>query len=172
MYISRLHALLVQCNQNSVNNARLVGINALALVKKRVTQEGKDSSDSVIPGYSNKKVPKYYYKNKKARSGSAYSQLDDLVSYEDWREANNLATDKVTYFFTGEMWNSMKVAVLSSNNGVSRVLLGPSGEENIKKFAGLSASKGEFLTPTKSEMLILAKANRDKKINDFRRAGL
>ena len=161
------------CKSNQVSNSRLLGINMLALVKKRVTREGKDSSDSKIPGYSKVPVPSYWYKNKPRRSGAALSVLNDVdyLSYEEWRTANGLNVDKVTYFFTGDMWSSMKVAVISSTGSSAKVLIGPTGEENLKKFGGLTSRKGEFLRPTKSEQDILQRAFVAKKVNDLRAAG-
>lgn len=164
-FSNNINAFINFCESNRVNNARLVGINALALIKKRVLQEGKDSEDSIIPGYSQVDVPAFYYSNKPTRSSSALSLLDDFASYEDWRIANDLAIDKVTYFFTGEMWKSMRVAVL--NEG--RVFIGPTGENNIKKVAGLTSQKGEFLRPTKKEQELLRVAALNKKINDLKR---
>ena len=156
--LRRQEAKLEQFKANEEQLFRVFMTDMLALIKERVIQRGERSDGQKIDGYSTKVVPTWYYQNAEARSQTAYERLGkkygSFASYENWRDVNNLQTEKVDFFFTGKMWKSMTITI--KRNGTGWIgLISPSTIPEQDKVKWLTIQKGEFLKPTEQELTIL-----------------
>lgn len=134
-----------------------VAINAYALVKDRVINEGQDGKGKDLGGYSTNELPTFFYNGKSLNSGGekaiAKAKKEKKgLSYKDFRAANNLQTDHVSLSFTGQMWNDVGVVKqLVEGNKIVTVV----GAKNTKNRNGKTTDDlleynadrfGDFLT--------------------------
>ena len=104
--------------ENTPDMTQTVAATALAVVRDRIQDTGVDSKGVKFKGYSTKEIPAFFYtgkslkKLKKDEFGEDALQQNDMLSYKEWRELNNLQTDHVDLTFTGDMWR--KTAIISA----------------------------------------------------------
>ena len=94
-----------------------VASNLLAQVENRIIQKGEDSEGVKFPGYSTKQVPKYFFYGKSRNAGAdnrVKKSKSPTLSYQGFRQLNNLQTQHVDLYFTGEMWRGTGVAVTTA----------------------------------------------------------
>lgn len=144
-----------------------VALNAYALVKDRVLNDGQDGTGKNLGGYSTNELPTFFYEGKSLNQGGdraiAKAKKEKKgLSYKDWRNANNLETDHVSLSFTGQMWKDIGVVkqLVDGNKIITTV-----GAKNTKNrdgkttddLMGFNANRfGDFLTANKSEEQSLA----------------
>lgn len=173
-YINFLESFIVDCKNSIVEDARQMALDAFALVKRRILETGTLADGSKISGYSEAVVPYWFFRGK----GRSESNLDKLkkkgyfVSYKQFRESNNLRTDHVDLFVTGEFWNSMEESLVSQDGNVIIFIVKPKDEENLKKLEYLSAQKGLILDLSLSEIETIATSMEQRKLERFRRFNL
>lgn len=128
----------------------------MTLAKQRVQQTGIDSKGKKFPGYSDAKVPLFFY-NGRSRTGSDVankrlkSQVkpNTMASYKDWRIANNLQVDHKDFTFTGRTLNSVRILKTEERKAKVIIAIGSSTEsETLEK---ISKKNGNILAWSKSE---------------------
>ena len=144
-----------------------VALNAYAIVKDRVINEGQNGSGKSLGNYSTNELPLFFYSGRSLNQGGekaiAKAKKEKKgLSYKDWRNANNLETDHVSLSFTGQMWKDIGVVkqIVEGNKIITTV-----GAKNTKNREGKTTDDlmgyngdrfGDFLTANKSEEELLA----------------
>jgi hypothetical protein len=145
-----------------------VAMNAYALVKDRVINEGEIGTGKNLGGYSTNELPTFFFKGKSLNQGGEKAvekakKEHKGLSYKDWRSANNLETDHVSLSFTGQMWKDIGVTkqVVDGNKIITTV-----GAKNTKNrdgkttddILGFNADRyGDVLTVNKTEETLIAR---------------
>jgi hypothetical protein len=144
-----------------------VAMNAFAMVRDRVVNEGKKGDGSSLGTYSDNELPLFFYTGKALnKDGEAAvekaKKAKKGLSYEDWREANNRPVDRVTISFSGDTWKDTGVVKeLIDGNKVNTTI----GAKNTKDRGGKSTDDimsynqdryGDYLIASKEEEKKLA----------------
>lgn len=149
-----------------------IASNTLALVESRIIQTGKDSDGKRLPGYSTTQLPKSSYYNKSRNTGSdnRVRKAKKTLSYMGFRQLNNLQTDHVDLYFTGEMWRGTGVIVEKRLLRSTRVVIGGRTPESSNKIDWNSARYGQsILEPSALELQQVRTAWRDARLKELRR---
>ena len=144
-----------------------VALNAYALTKNRIINEGTIGAGKSLGEYSDNDLPAFFFKGKALNSsGEAFYQkkvkAGEGISYKDWREANNRPTDHVTLSFSGTTFNDIGV-IKQLQEGVKVVtIVGPkntktrAGGQTTSEIVGyLQERYGDFIAPNQEEQEIL-----------------
>jgi len=153
-----------------------VALNAYAMTKNRVINEGTIGDGKSLGGYSTNEMPAFFFKDKALNnSGEAFyekkKKAGEGISYKEWREANNRPTDHVTLSFSGTTFNDIGV-IKQLVDGVKVVtIVGPKntktrkGGETTSEIVGyLQERYGDFIKPNKEEEELL-KATLSNEVN-------
>lgn len=158
-------------------NARLA-VTALSLVRNRIINDGVNSKGNSLGKYSQNPLPTYFFSGKSISAGGdkgvkAYEKANrklgiNGVSYEQFRDANNLQTNHVDLKVSGDTWRDIDVletfneggkiiTLVASKNSISR----KNGKGTIKtgeitEFLG--ERYGDFLQLNETETEILEEA--------------
>lgn len=133
--IARFDDLILFIQNELPNYAAEVAANDLvALITNRVTIEGKDQNGNSFSSYSTNPIAagKLWGKSRTQeaeRKVRALAKARGALSYKEFREINNLKTDKKNFEFTGEMFRKF---------GVVRNSSGPDGAFTVT-MAGLTS---------------------------------
>lgn len=124
------------------NKSTEIGLDAVDMITSRIIETGKNAqgSDLRYKGkvYSDTEVPAFFFKNK-SRTGSAEAMVQSFIddgetlSYEEFRQINNLPTDHVTLSFTSRMWNAFTVIEVIDQTGAVKIKLGTRQTEEAEK---------------------------------------
>lgn len=95
---------------------KILGIEALALVRLRIQNRRVDENGNIFGTYSNAVVPQWYFNqlNTKA-SKRILSRKGWFVSYKDLRDARGFQTDSYDYTFTGRFFAELNAAIRSND---------------------------------------------------------
>lgn len=177
-YIKRIDDMLNYNESNRKNEALTIGLDLLATVKDRVINDSENFEGDSLGSYSESVVPFYYYGNKPTNRDSdiAIQELKEkhgyFASYKDWREINNLPTDKVTTSFTGAMWRSVKPTITEDGFALTVVEIRSDKQEENEKLLFLSARYGDLLALNEQEIEDLREDNRVRLLKQLNRFGL
>lgn len=99
-----------------------IALNAIAQVKDRIINDGKNSKGASLGTYSKNELPLFFYKGKSLNSGGEEAiakakKAGKGLSYNDFREANNRPTDHITTNFSGQMWKDVGVVKQIEDGG-------------------------------------------------------
>lgn len=101
-------------------NARIAKT-ALSLVRDRVINTGIDANGNSFGKYSTNELPGFWFVGKGLSKGADTKLASELkkqrkagnkrpgISYEKWRDMNNLQTDHKDFKFTGDTWKDIDV---------------------------------------------------------------
>lgn len=156
-----------------------IGLDGLAMIKKRVVTDGKNPDGAAYDEYSDNPLPAWYFKGKsraeqlaggeKTYTNSGFSppykkmveqKLKEGAqsfhglgwSYEEWREANNLQTDFKDFSFTGKMWKNIRV-ILKVNTGKGVIVrIAPTDPDSIQKLEWVEERDGKVLDFSDAEV--------------------
>lgn len=97
-----------------------------ALVRNRVQNDRTDANGSSFGGYSQAVVPQYYFYGRSLSEGAEDKVKDGdwFLSYEDFREDNNLQTEAKDFTFSGDMWRNTGVVDVRNTNSTTSVYYG------------------------------------------------
>lgn len=153
-----------------------VALNAYAMTKNRIINEGTIGDGKSLGGYSTNEMPAFFFKDKALNnSGEAFyekkKKAGEGISYKEWRESNNRPTDHVTLSFSGTTFNDIGV-IKQLVDGVKVVtIVGPKntktrkGGETTSEIVGyLQERYGDFIKPNKEEEELL-KATLSNEVN-------
>lgn len=162
--VNKLSVLLAE-NLPVINEK--MAINAYAMMKDRIINEGTIGDGKQLGEYSDNKLPAFFFKDKAANSSGQQFYLKakkkgNGISYKEWREANNRPTDHVSLSFTGSTLNDIGV-IKQLKDGVKVVTI--VGAKNTKTRTNgktteqiteyLGDQYGDFLAPNDAEEKIL-----------------
>jgi hypothetical protein len=153
-----------------------VALNAYALAKNRIINEGTIGEGKSLGGYSTNEMPAFFFKGKALNnSGEAFyekkKKAGEGISYADWRKANNRPIDHVTLSFSGTTFNDIGV-IKQLVDGVKVVtIVGPkntkvraNGDSTSEIVGYLQDRYGDFIKPNREETEIL-KATLSNEVN-------
>lgn len=167
--INQFSALLVN-EMPRINES--VALNAYALVRDRIINDGTNGEGASLGSYSDNDLPLFFYTGKSLNAGGEAAvekaKKDKKgLSYKEFRQANNRPTDHVTLNFSGQMWKDVGVikqivsgtkivTVVGAKNTINRF----SGKKSITTDDILEGNRdryGDFLEVNDSEQTDLAK---------------
>lgn len=140
-----------------------VALNAYAMMRDRIINEGTIGDHKDLGKYSDHALPTFFFKDKSLNGKGEKFYLDSVkkgkgISYKDWREANNRPTDHVTLSFSGETLKDIGVVKTVSQNLKATTTVGP---KNTKVHKGGKSTEqitdflvdqyGEILDPSLEE---------------------
>lgn len=148
-----------------------VALNAYALVRDRIINDGVTGTGKSLGQYSETPLPLFFYTGKSLNAGGdaaiANAKKNHVgLSYKDFREANNRPTDHVTLNFSGDMWGDIGVVknIVSGTKIVT--VIGAKNTKNRKSgnksvttddiMDGLFEHYGDFLEVNDKEESLLA----------------
>lgn len=153
-----------------------VALNAYAMTKNRIINEGTIGAGESLGDYSDNELPAFFFKGKALNSGgeSFYQKrvkMHEGISYKEWREANGRPTDHVTLSFSGTTFNDIGV-IKQLRDGIKVVtIVGPKntkirpGGKTTSEIVGyLQERYGDFIAPNQEEQEIL-KATLSSEVN-------
>lgn len=138
--IRRLDDLIAYVNNELPVFAQQVAVNDLAaLVTNRVVQKGENYLGASFSPYSKNTVAAWRFWGKSRtqaaeRKVRALSRAKGALSYEQFRELNNLKTDKKNFEFTGEMWRKFGIVRVDISGGNFKISIGgtsPAAQDKI-----------------------------------------
>lgn len=150
--------------KNRPNETFLITKEALALIRRRIQNEGKDAAGAQLGDYSTNELPAFFFFGKSANAaGEAKvrkaAKEGEGVSYKELRQFNNRPTDKVDLTFTGAMWREMDVTIIGNTATESTAEITPRTERSKKVAAYNSKRYGDILRLSKDERRMLRLAN-------------
>jgi hypothetical protein len=132
------------------------------LVTNRVVQRGEDEKGAPFTPYSTKKVGafRFFGKSRSAlgeQKVRTASKKGKLLSYKDFRELNNLNTDRKNFEFTGEMWRKVGINSTKTIGDVVTVTIGGTTTASALKLEENTKLEGKnILNPKKTELNTIA----------------
>lgn len=147
-----------------------MALNAYAMMKDRIINEGTIGDGKSLGNYSDNKLPAFYFDGKSSNKGGDKLLAKELnkenkgegISYKQWRQANNRPTDHVTLSFTGTTLNDIGVTKKVIEGGRVVTTVGPkntkqrSNGKSTEEIAGyLTDQYGDILQPSTEEKEIL-----------------
>lgn len=150
-----------------------------ALVQLRIQTTGKSATGAQLPGYSNNKLPKWFFTDT-SKYGSGL--VNNVKGYQDegqgisYREFRQLAGRQVNHYdgtFTGNMWKDTGVIAETNESGSKiRITIGGKNQGAKNKLSWNSIKRGDILAISKEELAILQEGFTEKIIEIFTRNGL
>lgn len=125
--------------------AKLVGaVDLIALITNRVVQRGEDYKGAPFSKYSTKPVAAFRFVGKSRTNSAdrkvrAKAKAKTALTYKQFRELNNLKSDKKNFEFTNEMWRKFGIITFVSNNGNFSMEIGGTTPASQKKIDENSA---------------------------------
>lgn len=146
--IRRLDELTAYVTNELPIFAQQVAANDLAaLVTNRVVQKGENFKGSGFSSYSSKTVAAWRFWGKSRNQTAekkvrAKSKAQGALSYVEFRELNNLKTDKKNFEFTGEMWRKFGIVRTNISGQDFTISLGGTSPASQTKIDENSAREG------------------------------
>lgn len=175
-FIMKLEAVLVDLRATRATSAMLISKDAIALMKRRIINKGKDENDKKIGDYSQAVVPVWMYKNKEKRVANAVEKLVKkkgyFASYRDWREVNNLPVEFKNFSFTGHMWSSVSPIIVEQDEASVTIGMAATTANGAKKLQFVIAKHPNILNLSKSETELISKTQTKRILAAMERHGL
>ena len=153
-----------------------------SLVQLRIQEEGKDADGGQLKfgqssPYSTKGVPAFFLKGKELNAGArtfleTKQKKGELVSYLEWRSANNLQVQHVDLTFTGRMWANTQLIDQQISNTAVRVIVGGRSPETQDKLQWNSDRYGDVLRLSAGEITDITDIGESRILAIFARNGL
>lgn len=149
--IKRFDILIEYIEKQLPLKAQAIASNDLvAMVTNRVVQKGKDYRGQTFSAYSNIKIhaKEFIGKSRVAsvdKKIQAMAKKNQLISYKEFRELNNLETSKKNFEFTGEMWRKFGVIKFVVSGDNFKIIIGGKTPEAQKKIDENSYSENESI---------------------------
>jgi len=164
--VGRIIANLEKTRQTETE---LLAGDALALIKNRVQNTGKDFREQKFPAYSTTQVPSYWYANR-ALNQSAKNKLKKkkTVSYREFRRFNGLPTNYTNLTFTGGMWRATGAEIRSSDRLRTVAEISGTNPRAARLLGFNSIRYGNVLRISEKEREILENANKQRVLKIIR----
>lgn len=171
-FVDKLNSSIAEIEQTRVDNGLKIVLDAIALVKRRVINTGRDADGGKFGNYSRAVVPFWYYLGKETNRNNR-SAVNDLLetfgyfaSYRDWREVNNLQTSYINFSFTNRFWNSLRPHLKLRSKGRALFEIRPATNNEREKLEYQNARFGNILALSAHEKRIIQLTN-EKRIRDI-----
>ena len=144
------------------------------LVAKRVIETGVNHLGAPFKGYSTNPIPAYKFWGKsrtqaaekkvralarQAAKDKAKAKASSALSYKEFREINNLKTDKKNFEFTGTMWQEFNIVSTSRTETSFRVSMGGTTTDAANKIESHSEREGvSIIEANEAERALAQKA--------------
>lgn len=140
--ISRFEALRLDMTLKYPKHVAGAGMNAIAMIEDRITQEGRNAKGSALKPYS-----KAYLK---------FKQNPQLTQRgKDLGLGSSRFSGKTDYMLTGAFWRDIQLRELRAAGNNINVTIGPSADVNFKIMQSLTKRDGFPLTLSDTETEIL-----------------
>lgn len=137
-YRYKLLAAVQQLAATQGEDALIVSLDFIGLVKLRIQTEGRDKDNAAFPKY----VP----------------------AYKKVRQKRGLQTEYFDFTDTGRAWASVQPKIIGQVVGRVTVRVKPNGKDNELKAAGQFKKRGNFLLPTKEEIQIVTTGYKERRL--------
>ena len=173
-FIRRLRLVKNDLIKNRAIETELIGREALALVRRRIQNSGKDFAGADIGSYSTVQLPAFFYFGKSANNAGENkvkqaAKKGQKISYKDFREFNNRETNFVDLTFTGAMWREMDVKVVQNTVEKTVATIEPRTARSKKVADYNSLRYGNILRLSKDESRMLRIANFNRVLKVFQK---
>lgn len=164
-YVQSLRNLRQDLIESRPQEALRMANDTYALAKRRIINGGEKADGSRFGRYSEAVVPYWYYRGKETNRDNAAAVRDLLdrfgyfASYKDWRQVNNLPTDKINLSFTNSMWKNTRGFVVETGEDYVIISIHASNRKDQDKLNYLSGRFGNLLALNEEEQEYLRKAN-------------
>ena len=125
-FAAKLRNLATTINATREAESIQIASELRALVRNRVQNDKTDANGTSFGGYSQKVVPQYYYYGRSLSEGAEdkVKEGEWLLSYEDFREDNNLQVEAKDFTFSGDMWRNTGVIDVRNTDASTAVTYG------------------------------------------------
>ena len=174
--------------------AKDLALNAMALIVNRIQQQGIEGRQ-----YSKNKLPEFYFFGRelnaggkaliddkarrkrreglkeaglKVRKSKKYDEMDQGISYEEWRRANGLQVAHADLTFSGRMWQNLGIIGVVRQGDVWVAVVGGFDKEAKDKLTWNAARFGDFFMVTPDEERILQETFKNKVTELIKSVGL
>ena len=167
-----------------------IGMDATAMIKRRVQETGKNADGQKYEGYSTRPMligKKSFYKtttadavfgSKEKRKELKWVTIGDHHlavlpgGYKKLRELQGYRTDIVNFTISERMWQDIGIVSNNGDHSSGVVIIGAKTQENKEKLSGNTKRKGDILDLSDSEIQQLKNDYKVKMIKIFRENGL
>jgi len=172
-FVQKINAIVRVLAETRANEALLFGREALALIRRRIQNTGRDANESQLGDYSTNPLPAFFYFGKSVNASGetkvrAAAKKGKKLSYSDFRRANNRETDFVELTFTGAMWREMSVDITTNTPKKTTATISPTTPRAIKVLTFNVLRYGPILDITANERAMLLDANKQRVLKIFR----
>lgn len=148
----------------------VIALDAMALLKSRNINQGKNADGENYEGYSEAVVPYWFFGS---QDGVEQTDLDKLkergyfASYLDLREVKGLPTNIKNFTFTGKMWKGLIPVVVDSGKGI--VLIDFETSSDRQDILEIHDEQSDVLELSKAELNLILKLANDRIQRIFRK---
>ncbi len=186
--IKKIDGYLADFDQEMAKISEELAINAKSLIIHRIQTEG-------LPGrqYSKHKLPEFFFEGRelngggkallekhskkaardeqraageKVRKNKALDELEDGISYEEWRRANGLQTNFIDLTFSGRSFQNVGVIATEKRGDIYITIVGAFNEETRQKLRYNAIRFGDFFVVNEQEQKMLNELYRTR-LNNY-----
>ncbi len=163
-FVQRLRLVANELQANREAESVQIGREAMALVRLRVQNDKENAQGTSFGGYSQAVVPKqfFYGKSLSAAADRKVRSRTGRMSYEEFREDNNLETDAKDFTFSGEMWRDTGVSEVNNTADTTTVIIGGTSERSRLLLGYNTERDGDILELSESEIDFVVDAHRER----------
>lgn len=157
----KLKRFIEVLGSNREEESLIIGKETIALVRLRIQNKGEDSEGQSLGSYSQAVVPQPFYYGRSLSDG-AEDEIKEgswFLSYETFREFNNLRTDIKDLTFTGDMWRNTGVTRIENQTNKTIVTLGGQTTRAEELISYHSDKYGNILAPSESEIQFIVESH-------------
>ena len=161
--------IIKRLEQTRQTETELIAGDALALIKNRVQNEGKDFKEQKFKSYSTTQVPAYWYAARSLNQ-NAKNKLKKrkTASYKEFRRFNGLPVNYTNLTVTGGMWRATGADVRSSDALRTVAEIAGTNPRAVRLLGFNSIRYGNVLRISQREREILEEANKQRVLKIIR----
>lgn len=167
----KFKAMAAELRANRENSAVQTAMEAAALIRNRVQNEKVNAQGQSFGQYSETQVPKYYFFGKSLSSGAEDKVRKGKfkLSYNEFRDINNLNTGDINFTFTGDTWRNVGVEDVNNSEDSTTVTIGGMTQRSKEILEWQSEAKGEIIALNEQELQFVLEAQAERVIDVIRR---
>ena len=165
-FVERLRLVANELQANREAESVQIGREAMALVRRRIHNDKVDAQGNSFGKYSQALVPKqfFYGKSLSAAADNKVRNRGYRMSYEEFREDNNLETDAKDYTFSGEMLRNTGVSDVQNTANTTTVSIGGTTSRSKELIGYHTERDGNILQLSEEEIKFVVDAHRERVI--------
>jgi len=168
-FAKTIRLVISDLNENRERESLIIAKETVAIARLRIQNQGEDSEGQQFDLYSQAVVPKFFYKGK-SLNATAEEEVrtgEWLLSYETFREINNLRVDIKDFTFTGDMWRNVGVTSIDNKGAVVDISIGGQTTRAAELLGYHSDKYGNLLAPNESEVQFLRDSHLERVFNSI-----